>query len=1196
MKNLPFPWSALSVTRQLLQFRMLIRTICICVVMTLPPAAHAASHEFHVSPVGNDRSPGSLDKPFKTISRARDAVRSLRRSNPNLTDTVRVFLHEGRYHIDRPIELGLEDGGTPQSPTLYAAFAHERPVVSGGVRVSGWRPSTFDGKRVWTAPLPQSVRMARPRVQELWINGARRNPARHPNKGYLAVASVPDVKPATEWMDGQTSFAIKPGDIPREMDFSGGHVVATTRWVESHLPITSYSPGESLFRFSRRTVFRTDPGDLYYVLHARGAFDTPGEWWLDAKRGRLFYYPLPGESIKTLDAVVPLLTQILLVHGDPGRNRWVEHLQFRGITFSHAEWFFPKGYSTDSRNPDAGGFNQAATGVPAAISCEGMRFGTFLNCTVAHVGTYAIAMGAACTDNTIQECELMDLGAGGVFIGIKSIENDAGLLTSRNRILDNHIHGGGQIFHSAIGVWIGQSPRNRIVHNHIHDFFYTGISIGWTWGYGQGQGYGNLVELNHVHHIGVLSDGDGPILSDLGGIYTLGYQRGTIIRRNIFHDIAARVYGGWGIYFDEGSTGALAENNLVYRTLHGGFHQHYGKENIFRNNILAFGKEYQIRRDRVEPHTSFAFENNIVLWSGDKLFYGNLRDGDLVFDRNLYWPMKGEFRADSLTFAEWQALGFDAHSRVGDPLFMDPASDDYRLKPESPALALGFKPFDLSAAVSATPVGDILPPRPAPGRLIYNNDGSNILMAFDTLTLRRAYQRIDPLAGTGVSTFLHNVNPGQNPGYPSSVESMYHWESPPPNATGGWNQYGRRMSDNLERLVRDSLDPVGVVMDRARLRGMGAFLSFRMNELHDVDKPESPLLGEFWKAHPEWRVGGYDGWGKEALNYAVPEVREYFYNLLKETVGRYDIEGLELDFMRFPHYFPLRPDSMSFFADILTGFVARVRSMTDSVAAVRGHPILLGVRVPSSLRACAHMAADPASWSTRGLIDFLTVAPFLSTETDIPVQEFKAVCGAVPVYAGLEFTIGDRQMTRPEKRAAAALLYEAGADGIYLFNQFTAWDAGLEMDTKVLAELADPKALDGKDKLYTLAVPWFPVPGISLKSQLPLTLRKAELQTLSVRVHEPVKPDSVVLRIECSEAISPTDLRLVFNGTTLQQGVQPASPQIFPEKIFRKMPDVTKTVEFAIDPLQLKESNSISIHAMNSLRVDWVYLGVIHAR
>ncbi len=1171
-----------------------VLTFGLCLILSSVSAAQPRSFEFHISPRGNDRNIGSLDKPFRSFERARDAVRALRREYPALADTVRVFFHEGRYTIAKPLALGPEDSGTPSSPTLYAAYANERAAISGGVQVTGWKRVVLDGKRVWSAPLPGAVRRLRPDVQELWINGVRRSPARHPDKGYNLIAAVPDVAPTTEWMDGQTSFIALSGDIPARFDLTGGHVVATNRWIESHLPVKSFDARTSRFTFTRRTVFRTDAGDLYYILHARGALDAPGEWWIDRKSGTLYYIPLPGEAPASIDAVLPVLGQLLVITGSPEQGRWVEHLLFRGITFSHAEWFFPKGYRTDSRNSDAGGFNQAATGVPGAISCSGMRRCTFSQCTVSHVGTYAIAMGAACVDNTVEESELTDLGAGGIFLGLKTIEQDRNLLTQRNRILNNHIYDGGRIFHSAIGVWIGQSPHNRIIHNHIHDFTYTGISIGWTWGYKTALGYGNVVELNHVHHIGKRADGDGPILSDLGGIYTLGYQQGTVIRHNVFHDIAARVYGGWGIYFDEGSTGALAEENLVYRTLHGGFHQHYGKNNIFRNNIIAFGEEYQIRRDRVEPHTSFAFERNIVTWNGGRLFYGNLRDGDFVFDRNIYWPTRGEFRADSLSFEQWQALGHDRQSRVADPLFIDLVQNDFRLREGSPAFALGFKPFDLSAALSAAPVRDVPSPGVQLGTLLYNNDGSNILMAYDTLTPKRAFERIDPLAGTGVSTFIHNVNPGQNPGYPSAIESMFHWSSPPAQMKEPWDVYGTRMSANLERFVRDTLDPVGVVMDRARLRGMKAFLTFRMNELHDVDKPESPLLGEFWKAHPEWRVGGYDGWGKEALNYAVPEVREYFFNLLKEVVARYDLEGFELDFMRFPYYFPLRPDSMKAYAGILTDFVRRVRRMTDSVAAERGRPILLGARVPSSLKGCEHLAADPAQWCKEGLIDFLVVAPFLSTEMDIPVREFKAVCGSVPVYAGLEFTIGNRQMTRGEKRAVAALLYAAGADGIYLFNYFVAWDAGMEMDTEVLADLTGPHLLEGRDKLYTLAVSWFPVPGISLPTQLPLPLRKAELKTLTMRIHEPVMPKSAVLRVECKDIIAPGDLRVVLNGTPLTQGVQPTSPQLFPEKVTRQMPDVSKTLEFPVDPALLKNSNSISIHAQVPLQVEWVYLGVRH--
>ncbi len=298
--------------------------------------------------------------------------------------------------------------------------------------------------------------------------------------------------------------------------------------------------------------------------------------------------------------------------------------------------------------------------------------------------------------------------------------------------------------------------------------------------------------------------------------------------------------------------------------------------------------------------------------------------------------------------------------------------------------------------------------------------------------------------------------------------------------------------------------------------------------------------------------------------------------------------------MRFPYYFPYRADSMNAYAGILTDFVGRVRRMTDSIAQVRGHTILLGARVPSWLGGCVHMGADPGAWCKGGLIDFLTVAPFLSTETDIDAMEFKAVCGSVPVYTGLEFTIGNRQMTRPEKRAAAALHYAAGSDGIYLFNYFVAWDAGLEADLDVLRELADPEALAGKDKLYTLADPWFPISGISRASQLPLELKKAQMETVTMRISEPVRPASALLRVECSKAIVPGDLRVRVNGIVLPEGVRPASSQLFPEKVTRAMPDITKTVEYVVDPGLLTEVNAIGIQAMVPLKVEWVYLGVFH--
>jgi hypothetical protein len=187
--------------------------------------------------------------------------------------------------------------------------------------------------------------------------------------------------------------------------------------------------------------------------------------------------------------------------------------------------------------------------------------------------------------------------------------------------------------------------------------------------------------------------------SDLGGIYTLGVQPGAIVRNNLIYDVNISEYGGWGLYTDEGSSGILLENNAVYRCQSAGFHQHYGQTNIIRNNIFACNSEAQLMRTRLQPGISFSFSNNIVYADRGRLFGGDWGD-DEIMDKNDYfdprarkrWPQTfNEFRA-------WQHRGHDLHSVFADPLFVDPARDDFRLYSTSPAFALGFRPIDLRTA------------------------------------------------------------------------------------------------------------------------------------------------------------------------------------------------------------------------------------------------------------------------------------------------------------------------------------------------------------------------------------------------------------------------------------------------------------------------------------------------------------------
>ena len=142
----------------------------------------------------------------------------------------------------------------------------------------------------------------------------------------------------------------------------------------------------------------------------------------------------------------------------------------------------------------------------------------------------------------------------------------------------------------------------------------------------------------------------------------------------MFHDVYAYSYGGWGMYTDEGSTGILFENNLVYRVKTGGFHQHYGKENVLRNNVMAFSKLYQLQATRVEDHLSFnTLENNIVYYDTGVLLSGPWDRVKHISRNNCYWNAAGEpvtFLKQSL--AQWQAKGHEQGSIVADPKLVAP--------------------------------------------------------------------------------------------------------------------------------------------------------------------------------------------------------------------------------------------------------------------------------------------------------------------------------------------------------------------------------------------------------------------------------------------------------------------------------------------------------------------------------------------
>lgn len=633
---------------------------------------------------GSEQSPASLSKAVAALSQLKKVEKG----------TITVILKEGVYELDAPLLITPENSGTRDLKILFKAASGARPVISGG------RKTGLQGNGILSADIAGLLRGAGP--EDLYVGDQRATRNRTPDTGFLRLGKTTQTPIGTAG-EGETRFLQYfeiPGELYKELSLLSPDRLKAVRlniyhkWTTTIRTIDSLStttPGVYSTGAAWASYNPITEGSLFFIENGSTILTKESEW-LFTEDKKIKYKPCKAGP-KKLEAVVPVIEKLLLIKGNSRQK--AANVYFDGITFSYTNKPF-------SGIDDA----QAAASVDAAIMLEDAENIHFAHCRMRHLGQYAVWFGKGTRYCSIRESYLNDLGAGGIRIGETRLPEDPRDLTAHITVKNCIVQSGGYNYPPAVGIFIAHAADNRIIHNDIADFRYTGISVGWVWGYAYSPSVNNKILYNHIHHLGW------GILSDMGGVYTLGVSPGTEVSHNVIHDIYAYDYGGWGLYTDEGSTGIRMENNLVYHTKTGSFHQHYGKDNRVNNNILAFSRQYLAQDSRIEDHLSFEFKHNILWSGGEPFFQGCWKTGRVDIDSNCYWsasPADSLFMISTmdyggrpiagLSFGQWQReSGKDGHSLFTDPGFREPAKFDFRFRDPAVTARIGFIPFDYGQA------------------------------------------------------------------------------------------------------------------------------------------------------------------------------------------------------------------------------------------------------------------------------------------------------------------------------------------------------------------------------------------------------------------------------------------------------------------------------------------------------------------
>lgn len=657
-----------------------------CLLLSWALTGVYAARDIYVSPTGKDNNPGTQAQPLASLGQALEAA-----CQPGAV--ARILVQPGSYYLTQTLALGPEASGL----TIEGAAGKSPVVVSGGRRVLGWKP--WKGK-ILQADLSQ-LELPDLDFRELYCNGKLMPWARTPNfdpahprtGGFLQAAGIGE-------KETKTKLVYAAGDLHPE---KWAH--PERAWMMFHdslsyetqyCPVKSVDPANRIIEASRG-VYKLSKGNPFYVCGLLEELDAPGEWCVDPDTKTLYFWPPVAGKMAAIDPnreqiVVPALKSAFILKGDPANGKFVENVRLAGLDVR------------DCRG--------------RAIEMTGTK-----NCVVARCDLRNAEVGVYLGDDThgcqVRGCDITQTQGDGVSI--------IGSSKDHERVTDNVVDncyiwdiGWGRIHNRCGGVYGHRMMRTKITHNHIHD----------TPRYSIGMDVGGDCEIayNYCHHANLVTLDTSLIEAATALDWGLPMDEqqarhkpwnwGNSIHHNIMHDSGGwgtdamgKLSGprfSWGVYLDTHCSGWHVYDNLIYNTVLGAFMVNGGMDNVFENNVCLNGKEYQCFLETWPkfPMSGNVVQHNIFAYLGlSAALYNNPRTTmeNLIYRENLVWSADGKLRVNSVpgatrkdSWEKWLALGQDKGTVVADPQFANPKAPDWRLKPTSPALKVGFQPFDLS--------------------------------------------------------------------------------------------------------------------------------------------------------------------------------------------------------------------------------------------------------------------------------------------------------------------------------------------------------------------------------------------------------------------------------------------------------------------------------------------------------------------